>query len=56
MVTPRDYVPLSVGVNDDTKRFIVQTKALGDADILELLYKSYEEYGFCNQGVLRIPF
>ncbi|KAJ0006986.1 hypothetical protein Pint_29296 [Pistacia integerrima] len=56
LVTPRGYVPICVGVNDDTKRFIVHTKALGDADFLGLLYKSAEEYGFCNQGVLRIPY
>lgn len=56
MVTPKGYVPICVGVNNDTKRFIVHTKALGDADFLELLYKSSEEYGFCNQGVLRIPY
>ncbi|KAJ0075843.1 hypothetical protein Patl1_33789 [Pistacia atlantica] len=56
LVTPRGYVPICVGVNDDTKRFIVHTKALGDADFLGLLYKSAEEYGFCNQGILRIPY
>ncbi|KAF5732093.1 SAUR-like auxin-responsive protein family [Tripterygium wilfordii] len=53
---PRGYVPICVGVNDDTRRFIVHTTMLGDADFLEFLYKSAEEYGFCNQGVLRIPY
>ncbi|XP_050234679.1 auxin-responsive protein SAUR40-like [Mercurialis annua] len=53
---PRGYVPICVGVNDDIRRFVVHTRALGDAEFLELLCKSAEEYGFCNQGVLRIPY
>lgn len=56
ILTPKGYVPICVGVNNDTRRFIVHTTALGDADFLELLYISAEEYGFCNQGILRIPF
>ncbi|WRX26647.1 Small auxin-up RNA - like 10 [Theobroma cacao] len=54
--TPKGYVPVCVGVNDDTRRFIVHTTTLRDADFLELLCKSAEEYGFCNQGILRIPY
>ncbi|XVF86958.1 hypothetical protein PTKIN_Ptkin18bG0082200 [Pterospermum kingtungense] len=55
-LTPKGYVPVSVGVNDDTRRFIVHTTTLRDADFLEMLCKSAEEYGFCNEGVLRIPY
>ncbi|OAY53258.1 auxin-responsive protein SAUR71 [Manihot esculenta] len=55
-LAPRGYVPICVGVNDDTRRFIVHRKALGDAEFLELLCKSAEEYGFCNEGVLRIQY
>ncbi|KAF8011278.1 hypothetical protein BT93_J1785 [Corymbia citriodora subsp. variegata] len=54
--TPRGYVPVCVGVNDHTKRFIVHTRALADADFVQLLHKSAEEFGFCSEGVLRIPF
>ncbi|XVF74253.1 hypothetical protein PTKIN_Ptkin13bG0095400 [Pterospermum kingtungense] len=54
--TPKGYVPVCVGVNDDTRRFMVHTTTLRDADFLEMLRKSAEEYGFCNQGVLRILY
>ncbi|XVF25266.1 hypothetical protein REPUB_Repub13aG0198400 [Reevesia pubescens] len=55
-LTPRGYVPVCVGVNDDTRRFIVHTTTLRDEDFLEMLCKSAEEYGFCNEGILRIPY
>ncbi|WCJ39347.1 SAUR-like auxin-responsive protein family [Euphorbia peplus] len=53
---PKGYVPICVGINDDIKRFVVHTKALRDAEFLQLLRKSAEEYGFRNDGVLRIPY
>ncbi|KAH7547030.1 auxin-responsive protein SAUR41 [Ziziphus jujuba] len=55
-LTRKGYVPICVGVENETKRFMVHTTLLGDADFLELLYRSAEEYGFCNEGVLRIPY
>lgn len=56
-IIPRGYVPICVGVNnDETRRFIVHATALGDEDFSKLLGMSAEEYGFCNQGVLRIPY
>ncbi|RWR95832.1 auxin-responsive protein SAUR72-like protein [Cinnamomum micranthum f. kanehirae] len=56
-IVPKGYVPVYVGaVDDQMKRFIVHTTSLGDAYFLELLCKSAEEYGFCDQGVLRIPY
>ncbi|KAF3451982.1 hypothetical protein FNV43_RR08078 [Rhamnella rubrinervis] len=55
ILTPKGYVPICVGVENETKRFMVHRTLLGDADFLELLYRSAEEYGFCNKGVLRIP-
>lgn len=55
-LTPRGYIPICVGMNNDTRRFMVRAKALEDADFLEFLYRSAEEYGFCNEGVLRIPY
>jgi len=51
---PKGYVPICVGFNNDTRRFIVHTKAFGEAEFLELLYRSAEEYGFDNQGILRL--
>ena len=53
---PKGYVPICVGFNNDTRRFIVHTKALGEAEFLELLYKSAEEYGFDSEGILRIAY
>ncbi|KAH7565674.1 hypothetical protein JRO89_XS09G0243100 [Xanthoceras sorbifolium] len=35
---------------------MVHRKALGEADFLELLCKAADEYGFCHEGVLRIPY
>ncbi|KAM1218247.1 hypothetical protein EV1_045044 [Malus domestica] len=54
--TPKRYVPVCVGVDGDTKRFMIHTKLLSHAEFLKLLYRSAEEYGFCNDGVLRIPY
>lgn len=53
-VTPRGYVPICVGLENDTKRFMVRATMLGDTDFSELLCRSAEEYGFSNEGVLRI--
>ncbi|KAL2521257.1 Auxin-responsive protein SAUR40 [Forsythia ovata] len=55
-MAPRGYIPVAVGVNDETKRFMVHTTALYDAEFLEFLCRSAEEYGFCSEGILRIPF
>lgn len=56
-LAPKGYVPISVGVSkEDSKRFVIHTTALGDADFLEFLCRSAEEYGFCNDGILRIPY
>jgi SAUR family protein len=57
LLAPKGYVPICVGTNEDTgRRFMVHTRALGDAFFCELLGKAEEVYGFSNEGVLRIPF
>lgn len=56
VMTPRGYVPVCVGVDGDFQRFMVHTKLLGHQEFMELLYRSAEEYGFCNDGVLGIPY
>ncbi|WMV22537.1 hypothetical protein MTR67_015922 [Solanum verrucosum] len=57
VMTPRGYVPVAVGINlNESKRFMVHTTALYDAEFLEMLSRSAEEYGFHNQGILRIPY
>lgn len=55
-MAPRGYVPVCVGVNDETRLFIVHTTVLCEDDFLKLLCRAAEEYGFCNEGVLRIPY
>ncbi|KAK7275531.1 hypothetical protein RIF29_16650 [Crotalaria pallida] len=57
VLASRGYFPIYVGTNEDTcRRFMVHTRVLGDADFCELLGRSAEEYGFRNDGVLRILF
>ncbi|MQL41693.1 SAUR-like auxin-responsive family protein, partial [Escherichia coli] len=57
LLASRGYFPICVGTNEDTcRRFMVHTRVLGNADFCELLGKSAEEYGFRNDGVLRIIF
>lgn len=57
LLVPKGYVPICVGMNDDTCRiFMVHVRALGDAFFSEMLGKSEEVYGLRNEGVLRIPF
>ncbi|XP_011048649.1 PREDICTED: uncharacterized protein LOC105142628 [Populus euphratica] len=53
---PKGHDYLSVGFNNDARRFIVHTKLHCDAGFLELLYKSAEEYGFDNEGILMIAY
>nr|KJB68275.1 hypothetical protein B456_010G235800 [Gossypium raimondii] len=55
-LTPKGYIPVCVGFDNDTRRFIVHRKALCDRDFLEMLYKSSEEYGFHYEGVLRVRY
>ncbi|RDX78505.1 hypothetical protein CR513_41210, partial [Mucuna pruriens] len=55
LVPKEGYVPICVGKSDDTcKRFMVHTRAFGDAYFHEVLHRSAEEYGYRNEGVLRI--
>ncbi|KAH7858023.1 hypothetical protein Vadar_019154 [Vaccinium darrowii] len=56
-LTPKGYIPVSVGVNmNESKRFMIHTKSLRDKDFVEFLCKSAEEYGFYNDGILKIPY
>ncbi|PKU65849.1 Auxin-induced protein 10A5 [Dendrobium catenatum] len=55
---PRGFVPVVVGAYDDdedTKRFFVHVKLLKDPFIIELLEMAAEEFGYRQEGVLRIP-
>lgn len=57
LLVPKGFVPIFVGKSEDTcKRFMVHTRALGDAYFRELLGMCEKEYGFRNEGILRIPF
>ncbi|THU65113.1 hypothetical protein C4D60_Mb05t00220 [Musa balbisiana] len=51
---PRGHVPMCVG--KEMQRFVVRAEILGRPAFLELLRLSAQEYGYEQQGVLRIPF
>uniref|UniRef100_A0A1D1YZS1 Auxin-induced protein 10A5 n=1 Tax=Anthurium amnicola TaxID=1678845 RepID=A0A1D1YZS1_9ARAE len=53
---PRGYIPVCVGVGDEWKRFMVHTRSFKETELQELLFRSAEEYGYRNDGVLRIPY
>ncbi|KAI3451611.1 hypothetical protein Pfo_008276 [Paulownia fortunei] len=56
LMTPRGYIPVAVGVDKETKRFMVHTTALSNAEFVQFLCRSAEEYGFCSEGIIRIPY
>lgn len=57
VMTPKGYIPVAVGVSDEkVKRFVVHKRALCDAEFIEFLGRSAEEYEFQNKGILRIPY
>lgn len=56
VMPPRGYIPVAVGVDEETKRFMVHTRALSNQEFVGFLCRSAEEYGFCNEGILRIPY
>ncbi|PIN15485.1 hypothetical protein CDL12_11869 [Handroanthus impetiginosus] len=56
LMTPKGFVPVAVGVDQETKCFMVHTTALSSAEFVQFLCRSAEEYGFCNEGILRIPY
>ncbi|XXG65848.1 hypothetical protein AAC387_Pa05g3453 [Persea americana] len=50
---PEGHLPVYVG--EEKERFVVSAKLLNDPMFLELLNQSANEYGYEQQGVLRIP-
>ncbi|GMI77428.1 SMALL AUXIN UPREGULATED RNA 38 [Hibiscus trionum] len=51
--TPKGFVAVSVG--EERKRFVIPTEYLGHEAFRVLLRKAEEEFGFQQEGVLRIP-
>ena len=51
----KGYVPVSVGLGTESRRFMIKASFLSDANLLEYLEESAREYGFRNPGVLKIP-
>ncbi|PWA79873.1 SAUR-like auxin-responsive protein family [Artemisia annua] len=49
---PRGHLPVYVG--EDMQRFVVKANLLKHPVFINLLYKSAQEYGYEQQGVLRI--
>lgn len=50
---PEGHIPVYVG--DEMERFIVSAELLNHPIFINLLNKSAQEYGYEQQGVLRIP-
>ncbi|XP_068657327.1 auxin-responsive protein SAUR71-like [Aristolochia californica] len=50
---PQGHVPVYIG--EEMERFIVSAELLNRPVFVELLKKSAQEYGYEQQGVLRIP-
>ncbi|XP_071730316.1 auxin-responsive protein SAUR71-like [Rutidosis leptorrhynchoides] len=50
---PEGHIPVYVG--DEMERFIVSAELLNHPIFIYLLNKSAQEYGYEQQGVLRIP-
>ncbi|XP_054813833.1 auxin-responsive protein SAUR71-like [Prosopis cineraria] len=50
---PEGHVPVYVG--DEMERFVVSAELLNHPIFVKLLNKSAQEYGYEQQGVLRIP-
>ncbi|KAF9587453.1 hypothetical protein IFM89_002634 [Coptis chinensis] len=52
---PEGHVPVYVGEEEIKERFVVSAELLNHPIFIELLKKSAQEYGYEQQGVLRIP-
>ncbi|KAG6522789.1 auxin-induced protein 15A-like [Zingiber officinale] len=52
-VVPKGYLALSVG--EEMRRFVIPTEYLHHRAFAALLEKAEEEFGFGQEGVLRIP-
>ncbi|KAK8942500.1 hypothetical protein KSP39_PZI009140 [Platanthera zijinensis] len=54
---PRGYVPVLVGDDDEeeVERFFVHVNLINEPYIIQLLEMAAEEFGYSQQGVLRIP-
>ncbi|KAL5731458.1 Auxin-responsive protein saur71 [Ranunculus cassubicifolius] len=50
---PQGHIPVYVG--DEMERFVVSAEFLNHPIFVNLLKKSAQEYGYEQQGVLRIP-
>lgn len=50
---PEGHLPVYVG--EEMERFVVSAKLLNHPIFVELLNRSAQEYGYQQQGVLRIP-
>ncbi|KAF5198743.1 Auxin-responsive family protein [Thalictrum thalictroides] len=50
---PQGHIPVYVG--DEMERFLVSAEFLNHPIFLQLLNKSAQEYGYEQQGVLKIP-
>ncbi|MED6168979.1 hypothetical protein PIB30_017124 [Stylosanthes scabra] len=55
MAVPKGCLAVSVGVGSEVKRFVIPTEYLRHEAFEMLLRQAEEEFGFQQEGVLRIP-
>ena len=53
--TPKGYVPILVGKDEMMERFLLHVKLFRDPCILVLLENAADEFGYKQEGILRIP-
>ncbi|XP_058071292.1 auxin-responsive protein SAUR71-like [Magnolia sinica] len=53
LVIPKGHLPVYVG--EEMKRFVVRAELLNRPIFVELLKRSSQEYGYNQNGVLKIP-
>ncbi|XP_006657240.1 uncharacterized protein LOC102707784 [Oryza brachyantha] len=52
---PRGCVPVLVGGEEDGERFVVRVEALRHPAFAALLEKAAQEFGYRQEGILRLP-
>lgn len=52
---PKGYVPVLAGKDEMMERFLLRVKLFNDPRIVMLLEKAADEFGYKQEGILRIP-
>ncbi|KAJ3679322.1 hypothetical protein LUZ60_017333 [Juncus effusus] len=52
---PKGHVPVIVGSENQTERFVVQIEMLSHPSVMHLLEMAAQEFGYEQKGILRLP-